>query len=107
MTMNLYANAFSSEAGRCFRFVYEPSTSRPMHCPGAVVRRGWWQDNGGYWWAVDACSEHASHLSPARPRPGARSQPATIPDKAEDTDKRTEGRNPRTGRLSRGRLGNT
>ena len=50
--MKLYANAFHVDAGRCFRFVYEPSTSRPMACPGPVVTRGWWNDGAGYWWAV-------------------------------------------------------
>ena len=43
-----------------------------MRCPGEVVTRGWWLDTGGYWWAVDACTEHASHLSPARPGPAAK-----------------------------------
>jgi hypothetical protein len=73
--MNLYANAFHVNPGQCFRFVYEETTSRPTDCPGKVVTRGWWQDNAGYWWAVDACAEHASHLSPARPGPGARFSP--------------------------------
>lgn len=68
----IYGNAFHVDAGRCFRFVYEESTSRPTFCLGPVVTRGWWQDGAGYWWAVDACAEHASHLSQARPRPGAR-----------------------------------
>lgn len=70
--MELYGNAFHTDPGECFRWVYKPGTGHPMHCPGEVVTRGWWQDGGGYWWAVDACAEHASHLSPARPRPGAR-----------------------------------
>ena len=70
--MNLHGNAFHTDAGECFRWVYKPGIGHPMKCPGAVVTRGWWQDSAGYWWAVNACAEHASHVSPARPRPGAK-----------------------------------
>jgi hypothetical protein len=66
-----FANAFSVEPGCCFRWIYEETTSRPMRCPGRVRTRGWWQDGARYWWLVDACHEHAEHLSPTRP-PGAR-----------------------------------
>lgn len=52
--------------------VYEQVTTRPTHCPGEVITRGWWKDRQGRWWAVDACQEHASELSDRRPGPGAR-----------------------------------
>ena len=70
--MRLYGNAFSSDPGQCFRWVYEPSTSRPMRCPDQVVTRGWWRDTGGYWWALDPCPERASRLSRTRPRLGCK-----------------------------------
>lgn len=68
----LFGNAFSTDSGRCFRWVYEPGTTRPMRCQGEVVTRGWWQDRGGVWWVVEACAEHADHIRGVRPGPGAR-----------------------------------
>ena len=56
--MKLYANAFHFDAGRCVRFVYEPSTSGPMACQNQSSPG----DAGGYRWAVDAWTEQASHL---------------------------------------------
>ena len=67
-----FANAFSTDAGRCYRWVYETGTTRPMRCIGKVTARGWWQDNGGAWWVVDACPEHAHDFSDGRPGPGER-----------------------------------
>jgi hypothetical protein len=70
--VRLFANAFSGDRGRCFRWVYEASTTRPMRCGGEVVTNGWWQDRMGRWWAVDACREHADSLSPTGLPSGAR-----------------------------------
>ena len=36
--MTLYGNAFSSEAGSCFRWIYETRTTRPMCCTGRPDR---------------------------------------------------------------------
>jgi hypothetical protein len=69
--VRLYGNAFSPGGGSCFRLVYEESTTRPVHCPGTVITRGWWQDGRGAWWLVDACREHADELIPTQPA-GAR-----------------------------------
>lgn len=69
--MRVYGNAFAVEAGRCFRLVYEEDTSRPMHCPGTVMTRGWWRDGSGRWWVVDSCEAHAGDLSRGRPGPGS------------------------------------
>jgi hypothetical protein len=72
----LYGNAFSSEARACFRRVHEPSTSRPIIDTDTL---SWDGDHSGLvagrWRllvGVDAGGEHASHLSPTQPRPGAR-----------------------------------
>ena len=47
--LTLYANAFSADLGRCFRWVRGENTGRPMHCPGLVAIRGWWKDSAGLW----------------------------------------------------------
>lgn len=67
----LYGDAFSPDAGRCFRWVYRDDTTQPMRCAHTVSTRGWWQDRSGVWWAVDACPDHADALN-GRPGPGAR-----------------------------------
>jgi hypothetical protein len=80
LAVRLYAGAFSADGGRCFRLVYEEATTRPMHCPGEVVTRGWFRDRRGVWWVVDACAEHADSLSGARPGPGSRiGRPGPLP----------------------------
>jgi hypothetical protein len=66
-TVILYANAFSADLGRCFRWVCRESTWQPMRCPGEVSTREWWQDGTDLWWLVDACGEHAGPLRPTRP----------------------------------------
>lgn len=91
MSVRVYENAFSSESGRCFRIIYEESTTRPTHCPGSVVTRGWWQDGIGRWWAVDACPEHSSELSDRRPGPGARFGVAGASSAAPTARKRSGG----------------
>ncbi len=66
MVDNVYANAFGTDTGRCFRYVYEADTTRPTRCPSRPARRGWWRDNSGRWWQVDACADHESPLRSAR-----------------------------------------
>ena len=63
----MYGNSFSSDLGRCFRWIYELETTRPMRCPGSVQTRGWWQDGANRFWLVDACTKHADVLRPQRP----------------------------------------
>ena len=65
--MDQYANSFSPDLGRCYRFVYELGTTRPMRCPGPIQTRGWWQDAAGRFWLVDACTKHADPVRPSRP----------------------------------------
>lgn len=87
----LYGNAFSPDSGRCFRWVYWEGTTQPMHCPGEIVTRGWWQDRGGVWWVVDACLDHAGQVGIGRPVPGSR-----IGGGPKERFRSLEGRTPRT-----------
>ena len=69
-SMNDYAGAWSSERGRCFRFVYTSDEhGRPTNCPGRPVKVGWTQDHRVRWYVVDACEEHASQLQGRPQRP--------------------------------------
>jgi hypothetical protein len=68
--MRRFANAFTADRGRCFRWVCESGVGRPVRCPGEVNTRGWWEDASGVWWVVDACAEHGGTLMPRRPAGG-------------------------------------
>lgn len=58
-----YANAFTEEPDRCFRFVTaERARGQPLACPGAVVARGRWKDGAGRYRVVEACQAHAFEL---------------------------------------------
>jgi hypothetical protein len=67
-----YAGAWSTERGRCHRFVCGPD-GKPENCPEPTVASGWLRDGRGRWYVVDACAGHASQLV-KRPRPGAGSR---------------------------------
>jgi hypothetical protein len=69
--VRLFANAFSPDGGRCFRWVYRDSGTQPMRCPGEVGTRGWW--------LVSACGEHAESLSPSRPAGSRVGRPGSAP----------------------------
>lgn len=56
-----YARAWSSERGRCHRFVYDEH-GKPDNCPEPNATSGWCRDGQGRWYVVDACARHASQL---------------------------------------------
>ena len=93
----LYGDAFSPDAGRCFRWVYRDDTTQPMRCREPVRTRGWWRDRAGVWWAVDACREHAGALD-GRPGPGARIGLRTVPPPAGRRVRPRDGLRPRDDR---------
>lgn len=57
-----YAEAFSVQPGRCFRFVHA-GAGHAKHCPEPVVGHGQFVDGNGKQWQVDACAEHAEELT--------------------------------------------
>jgi hypothetical protein len=73
-----YAQAVSTERGRCFRWVYD-DTGKPTNCPGAVIASGWLRIDR--WYEVDACAEHSGQLrfrgslNPPLPGPGGERPP--------------------------------
>ena len=63
-----YANAFSTDPGRCFRYVDKPGCQgQPMRCPEPVSWRGRFR-GGKQSWRVDSCEEHAGDLGARVPR---------------------------------------
>jgi hypothetical protein len=87
-SVTLYANAFSADRGRCFRWVRD-DIGRPTRCPTKVSTRGWWQDGSGRWWLVDSCEEHADPLTPSRPARSRVGRPATV--RGRNRQKRRDG----------------
>ena len=62
-----YAEAFSVDAGRCFRYVDKPGcVGQPMRCRAPVAGRVRFRDGRGRPWTVDACVEHAGELVSAQ-----------------------------------------
>ena len=59
-----YAEAFSPEPGRCFRFVSRGGGSRgaPTHCPAPAAYRGTFKDRSGKVHHVEACIQHAGDV---------------------------------------------
>ena len=71
-----YAEAFSIQPGRCFRFVGK-GVGHAAHCREPVVARGTFVDGNGRRWEVDACEGHREeleHVEGGRDRP-----PAALP----------------------------
>ena len=56
-----YAEAFSVQPGRCFRFVHS-GVGHAAHCREPVVVTGTFIDNKGRPWTVDACEGHRQEL---------------------------------------------
>jgi hypothetical protein len=61
------ANAFSTEPGRCYRWIHMDDVGRPIRCPGDVKSRGWWKDYVGRWWMVDSRDEHRGPVRASKP----------------------------------------
>lgn len=63
MTLTHYAEAFTSERGRCFRLVEDDGRrGQPTHCENPVVWRGTFKANDGKSYGVDSCDGHAHDL---------------------------------------------
>jgi hypothetical protein len=56
-----YAEAFSIQPGRCFRFT-GTAVGHAAHCREPIVARGTFVDKLGRLWPVDACERHRAEL---------------------------------------------
>lgn len=57
-----YAEAFFTDPGRCFRWIYSPTINQPMRCPEPVTSRGVRATPKGKRYEVDACEGHRGQL---------------------------------------------
>jgi hypothetical protein len=68
LTMEDYAEAVSTERGRCFRLIRD-DYGRATQCPEQIIATGWRQI-GDEWHLVDSCGHHSAQLrkrGPLRP----------------------------------------
>jgi hypothetical protein len=59
-SMEDYAEAVSTERGRCFRFIRD-ERGRATQCPERITASGW-LEVGGKWYLVDSCGHHSAQL---------------------------------------------
>jgi hypothetical protein len=60
LPMEDYAEAVSTERGRCFRFIRD-DYGRATQCPQPIIATGW-LEIGGEWHFVDSCGRHAAQI---------------------------------------------
>jgi hypothetical protein len=66
VTLEHYAEVWTTEGDGCYRYVAEPGTTRPMRCPHEPVWIGRHLDGGGVWRKVRSCDGHRAGLEHAR-----------------------------------------
>jgi hypothetical protein len=70
MDLPHYAEAFTTQRDRCFRFVAGEDSRRqgqPTPCLAHVAWRGTFRAPGGRYYRLEACSGHAGPLQDRRP----------------------------------------
>jgi hypothetical protein len=66
MSLEHYAEVWTSEGDGCYRYIHEPTTTRPMRCPRPAVWTGRHRDGNGRWHTVPSCDGHRAGLTRAR-----------------------------------------